>query len=108
LITLKAHAPNQEIQPSLRNRHTTWDEFRQFINERLTLNVSLETEEDIEGAVKFFNDTIQWASWNATPEHTNLRHMTRALPIESLAHHSGRTLVCAEYGYPKGSPNTNS
>jgi hypothetical protein len=28
--------------------------------------------------------------------------------IESLAHDSGRTLVCAEYGYPKGSPNTNS
>jgi hypothetical protein len=30
------------------------------------------------------------------------------LPIECLAHDSGRTLVCAEYGYPKGSPNTNS
>jgi hypothetical protein len=29
-------------------------------------------------------------------------------PIESLAHDSGRTLVRAEYGYPKGSPNTNS
>jgi hypothetical protein len=28
--------------------------------------------------------------------------------IESLAHDSGRTLVCAEYGYPKGSPNTSS
>jgi hypothetical protein len=28
--------------------------------------------------------------------------------IESLAHDSGRTLVRAEYGYPKGSPNTNS
>jgi hypothetical protein len=29
-------------------------------------------------------------------------------PIESLVHDSGRTLVCAEYGYPKGSPNTNN
>jgi hypothetical protein len=28
--------------------------------------------------------------------------------MESLAHDSGRTLLCAEYGYPKGSPNTNS
>jgi hypothetical protein len=26
----------------------------------------------------------------------------------NLGHNSGRTLVCAEYGYPKGSPNTNS
>jgi hypothetical protein len=30
------------------------------------------------------------------------------LPIESLAHYCGRTLVRAEYGYPKGPPNTNS
>jgi hypothetical protein len=29
-------------------------------------------------------------------------------PVEDLAHDSGRTLVCAIYGYPKGSPNTNS
>jgi hypothetical protein len=33
---------------------------------------------------------------------------SRTFPIESLALDSGRTLVCAEYGYPKGSPNTNS
>jgi hypothetical protein len=32
----------------------------------------------------------------------------RTLPIESLAHDSGRTLVCAEYDYQKGSPNTDS
>jgi hypothetical protein len=29
------------------------------------------------------------------------------LPTESFAHGSGRTLVRAEYGYPKGSPITN-
>jgi hypothetical protein len=61
LITLKAHALNQEKQPSLSNRHTNWDDFRHLINERLTLNVSLKTVEDIEAEVKFFNDTIQWA-----------------------------------------------
>jgi hypothetical protein len=33
---------------------------------------------------------------------------SRTFPVESLARDSGRTLVCAEYGYPKGSPNTNS
>jgi hypothetical protein len=33
---------------------------------------------------------------------------SRTFQIESLAHDSGRTMVCAEYGYPKGSPNTNS
>jgi hypothetical protein len=32
----------------------------------------------------------------------------RTFPIESLAHESGRALVRAEYGYPKGSSNTNN
>jgi hypothetical protein len=35
------------------------------------LNVYLKIEEDIEAAVKFFNDTVQWAGWNATPEHSD-------------------------------------
>jgi hypothetical protein len=59
LITITSHALNQEKQPSLSNRHTNLDDFRHLINQRLTLNVSLQTEEDIEAAVKFFNDTVQ-------------------------------------------------
>jgi hypothetical protein len=31
----------------------------------------------------------------------------RTLPIESLAHDSGCTMVHAKYGHPKGSPNIN-
>jgi hypothetical protein len=39
----------------------------------------------------------------------HLQHRnSRMFPIESLAHDSGRTLVCAKYGYPKRSPNTSS
>jgi hypothetical protein len=69
LITPTSNALNQEKQPSLSNRHTNWDDFRHLINRRLNLNVSLKTEDDAEAAVKFFNDTVQWAGWNATPEH---------------------------------------
>jgi hypothetical protein len=42
-----------------------------LIKQRLTLNVSLKTEQNTEAAVKFFNDTIRWAGWNATQEHTD-------------------------------------
>jgi hypothetical protein len=45
LITLTAHALNQKKQASLSNRHTNWDDFRHLINQRLTLNVSVNTEE---------------------------------------------------------------
>jgi endonuclease/exonuclease/phosphatase family metal-dependent hydrolase len=71
LITLTSHALNQEKQPSLSNRHTNWDDFRHLINQRLTLNITLKTEEDIDAVVNFFNDIVQWAGWNATPEHTD-------------------------------------
>jgi hypothetical protein len=71
---------NQEKQPRLSNRHKNWDDFRHLVNQRLTLNFSLKTEEDIEAAVKFFNDTIQCAGWNATPEHTDTLQ-TNGCPI---------------------------
>jgi hypothetical protein len=34
--------------------------------------------------------------------------ISRTFPNERLVQDSGRTLVCAEYGYPKESPNTNN
>jgi hypothetical protein len=39
------------------------------------------------------------------PERTEGRQKCQC---PSLAHNSGRTLVCTEYGYPKRSPDTNS
>jgi hypothetical protein len=75
LITLTAHALEQEKQPGLSNRHTNRDDFRHLINERLTLNVSLKTEGDIEAAIKFFSNSIQWAGWNAMPDHRDTRGM---------------------------------
>jgi hypothetical protein len=65
LITLKAQALNQEKQASLINRHTSWDNFRKLINDRLTLNVSFKTKDDIEVTVKFFNDTMGKLECNA-------------------------------------------
>jgi hypothetical protein len=41
LIILTSRALNQEKQPSLNNRHTNWDDFRNFINQRLTLKNSV-------------------------------------------------------------------
>jgi hypothetical protein len=34
--------------------------------------------------------------------------LPRTFPVESFAHDVGRSLVNAEYGYPKGYPNTTS
>jgi hypothetical protein len=62
-IGLTHHATTQPVIPTcvVASHGIRWDDFRHFINERLTLNVSLKTGEDIEAAVKFFDDTIQLA-----------------------------------------------
>jgi hypothetical protein len=49
-------------------------------SKRLTLNVSLKTEKDIEVAVKIFNDTIHWAGWAS--KHTDTpKAYVRLAPI---------------------------
>jgi hypothetical protein len=79
LITL-THALNQENQPSLSNRHKKlgWLQTHHQ-QERLTLNVSLKTEEDVEAAVKFYNNAIPCAGWNAMSEHRDIQGIK--LPI---------------------------
>jgi hypothetical protein len=37
LIALTVYVLNEERQTSLSNRHTNWDDFTRFVNERLTL-----------------------------------------------------------------------
>jgi hypothetical protein len=61
LVTLTTHAMHREKQQCLSNRYTNWDEFQHLVNEKLTLKVRLKTEENIEAAIKLFNETIQWA-----------------------------------------------
>jgi hypothetical protein len=63
---------NQEKQPCLSNRYTNLDNLQHHVNKKLPLKVLLKTEEDIEAAVTFLNNTRQWAGWNATPEYTDI------------------------------------
>jgi hypothetical protein len=67
LVTLTSHAIPPDEAPRLSNRPTDWDSFCQLIHHHLTLQVPLRTGADIEAAVEFFNVTVQWASWMATP-----------------------------------------
>jgi hypothetical protein len=48
--------------------------------------------------------------WNTTLRYSfHFQYINlRKFPVDSFAHDTGRTLVRAEYGYPKGSPNIDS
>jgi hypothetical protein len=73
LVTLSTKAILRVPQPRLCNRQTDCDAFHHLLNERLLLNVSLNTDSDIEAAIKNFNDIIQWSGWTTTAEHTEAR-----------------------------------
>jgi hypothetical protein len=45
---------------------------------------------------------------NADPNESFKCNSIISYPIQSFAHDNSLILVCAQYGYPKGSPNTNS
>jgi hypothetical protein len=70
LITLSPSVLNQALPRCLCNSTTNWDYFHHLISTNLTLHVPLKTDPQIEDAVKYFSDIIQWAGWNATPETT--------------------------------------
>jgi hypothetical protein len=70
LITLNLRGLHQAPQPTLCNRKTNWDYFRHLLSTNLTLHVPLKTDAQIEDAVKYFTDIIQWAGWTAIPKNT--------------------------------------
>jgi hypothetical protein len=43
LVTLSTQALNQDQQTSLCSRHTNWDDFRHLTNEKLTINIYLQS-----------------------------------------------------------------
>jgi hypothetical protein len=66
LVTLTSQPIRPDLPPRLSNRLTNWDYFKlQVVG--LLLQIPLKTKDDIEEAVKFFTDTVQWAGWKATP-----------------------------------------
>jgi hypothetical protein len=77
LITLEAHALNQELQPRLNYRHTNWDDFRQCINERLSLNFPLKPKRTLKQQSS--SSTIQYNGQVGTQRQniqTQSRHVT--------------------------------
>jgi hypothetical protein len=76
LVTLSTQAINQEKQLNICNGHTGWNDFK-HLNEKLTLNVLLKTEEETKAAVKFLNDTIPWAGWMSGTQCHNIKTHSR-------------------------------
>lgn len=64
----------KKIKPAtLCNKRTDWELFRKLLEERLELNFSLKTAEEIDNAVQKLTCAIQNAAWDSTPETNTLK-----------------------------------
>lgn len=70
LVTLSSKIIFKQIPPMLSTKSTNWDEFRILLEEMISLNIPLKTENDIDEAVETINLAIQKAAWTATPFQT--------------------------------------
>lgn len=68
MVMLSSRLLNQPVPATLTNKKTDWEKFRYLIRERLTLDVSLKSAEDIDNAVENLTRAIQTAAWGSTPE----------------------------------------
>lgn len=68
LVNLNMNAVQAPEACKLHNRKTDWDLFRNLVTTSINQNIILKSDTDIEEAVEHFNEIIQKAAWEATPE----------------------------------------
>lgn len=80
IVTVYSQIIRKQKQPTLYSRKTNWDMFRHHLDERLTVNISLKTETQIEHAVENLTKSIQTAAWLATPDR-NATYINESCPV---------------------------
>lgn len=68
LVQISTDIIHKQKPASLTNRSSNWDLFRNLLEERININISLKSAEEIDEAVENFTQNIQYAAWKATPE----------------------------------------
>jgi exonuclease III len=67
IVNMHTHFLQQPIKPSLYNKNTNWEAFREQLKTQINLKIPLKTKTDLEDAVHNFTTVIQQAAWQATP-----------------------------------------
>lgn len=66
-LTIFSGVMLQRIPPNLHNKKTDWNEFRRNLTNKISPNVSLKSNLELENAVQELTVHIQSAAWEATP-----------------------------------------
>lgn len=67
ILTLSENVIKRENNPTLVNRLTDWESFKQTLEEKIDLSVPLRNEQQLDKEVEIFIKHIQLAAWDNTP-----------------------------------------
>lgn len=70
IATINSSVVLKEKPITLCNNKTDWDLFRDKIEEKLNLAISLKNAKELEDAVEYFTTLVQGAAWESTPTTT--------------------------------------
>lgn len=83
LLTLSSKVITKCKPYILHNNKTNWLLFRELVTVNLNTQISLKSEADITKALEHFNQCIQYAAWDATPQNRPAEHTSTCSPIIS-------------------------
>lgn len=67
LLTLHSSIVLNTKKPSLYNKRTDWETFRELLNKSVTLQIPLKTIEEVDEAILDITEKVQQAAWAAMP-----------------------------------------
>ena len=65
--TISASATNNAASPKLTTTHTSWDMFRDYIDEHINLRLHIKDCAELDEAKQYFTTLLQAAEWHSTP-----------------------------------------
>lgn len=68
LVQISTNIIQKQKPASLTTKKTNWELFRNLLDDKLSTNISLKSEEEINEAVENLTKAIQQAAWESTPE----------------------------------------
>jgi len=80
IVTIHIHIIKKQQKPSLHNKYTDWDAFREILEERMNTKIPLKSKTDIEKAVATLTVEIQQAARMATPP-SRQQHLSGNCPL---------------------------
>jgi exonuclease III len=81
IVSLSTAAIATPLPPRLTTRHTDWNIFQNYLEDKTNLNIRLKSPADLDEAVHYFTTLVQKAAWFSTPAKEHQATFTPNTPL---------------------------